>query len=121
MSLSSNNNKTPNLQFENKHAKILYEISLLMNIYIPLAAHFMYINGIRQSVDIQRFMLELFDLCNTKFKRERNVDIYNKIYETALSVVNKSKNPDKPLWEKNLIRGRNTTTHAKDSVNDVIT
>ena len=120
MSLSSNNNKTPNLQFENKHAKILYEISLLMNIYIPLAAHFMYINGIRQSVDIQRFMLELFDLCNTKFKRERNVDIYNKIYETALSVVNKSKNPDKPLWEKNLIRGRNTTIHAKDSVNDVI-
>ena len=120
MSLSSNNNKTPNLQFENKHAKILYEISLLMNIYIPLAAHFMYINGIRQSADIQRFMLELFDLCNTKFKRERNVDIYNKIYETALSVVNKSKNPDKPLWEKNLIRGRNTTTHAKDSVNDVI-
>lgn len=120
MSLSSNNNKTPNLQFENKHAKILYEISLLMNIYIPLAAHFMYIHGIRQSADIQKFMLQLFDLCNTKYKQERNVDIYNKIYETALSVVNKSKNPDKPLWEKNMIRGNNTTTHAKDSVYDVI-
>lgn len=120
MNLSSNNNKTPNLQFENRHAKILYEISLLMNIYIPLATHYMYIHGIHKSEDIQTFMLELFDLCNTKFKRERNVDMYNKMYETALSVVNKSKNPDKPLWGKNLIRGNNTTTHTVDSVYDVI-
>ena len=29
MHLSSNNNKTPNLQFEDRHAKILYEISLM--------------------------------------------------------------------------------------------
>ena len=34
MTLSSNNNKTPNLQFENIHAKVLYEISLMMNMYI---------------------------------------------------------------------------------------
>lgn len=120
MSLSSNNNKTPNLQFENRHAKILYEISLLMNIYIPLATHYMYIHGIRQSEDIHKFMLKLFDMCNTKYKQERNIDIYNKIYETALSVVNKSKNPDKLLWDKNLIRGNNTTTHTKDSVYDII-
>ena len=39
MKLSSNNNKTPNLQFNNSHAKVLYEISLLTNIYIPLATH----------------------------------------------------------------------------------
>lgn len=120
MSLSSNNNKTPNLQFENRHAKILYEISLLMNIYIPLATHYMYIHGIRRSEDIQKFMLKLFDLCNTKYKAERNIDIYNKIYETATSVTNKSKNSDKKLWDKNLIRGYNTTTHIKDSVYDII-
>ena len=120
MRLSSNNNKTPNLQFENKHAKILYKISLLMNIYIPLATHYMYIHGIKQSGDVQRFMLRLFDMCNSKYKDEEGVDIYNKIYETALSVVNKSKNPDKILWEKNQIRGNNPTTHTKDSVCDVI-
>lgn len=120
MNLRSNNNKTPHLQFENRHAKILYEISLLMNMYIPLAAHYMYIHGINQSVDIQKFMLKLFDMCNSKYKDERNIDVYNKIYETAASVVNKSKNTDKLLWEKNLIRGYNTTTHTKDSVYDVI-
>jgi hypothetical protein len=55
-----------------------------------------------------------------KYEEERGIYIYNKLYETATSVVNKSKNPDQLLWEKNLIRGNNTTTHTKDSVIDVI-
>ena len=120
MRLSSNNSKTPNLQFENKHAKILYKISLLTNMYIPLATHYMYIHMIKQSMDIQEFMLELFSLCVDKYLDEEGVDIYNKLYETATSVVNKSKNPDKHLWDKNAIRGINTTTHTRESVIDII-
>ena len=118
--LSSNGGKTPNLQFEDKHAKILYEISLYMNMYIPLATHYMYIHMIKKSEDIQDFMLELFTLCADKYVQEQNIDIYNKIYETATSVVNKSKNPDRNLWEKNAIRGTNTTTHTKVSVIEII-
>ena len=121
MNLKSNNNyKTQNLQFEDKHAKILYEVSLLMDMYIPLVAHFMYLNGISKSEDIRKYMLYLFDLCEIKYKEERNVDIYNKIYEIALNVTDKSKGPDKILWEKNLIRGENPTTHTKHSVIDII-
>lgn len=120
MQLSSNNNKTPNLQFENKHAKVLYEISLMMNMYIPLATHYMYIHLIKKSADIQDFMLRLFDLCVIKYEEERGIYIFDKMYETATSVVNKSKNPDRILWSKNAIRGVNTTTHTKDSVIDVI-
>lgn len=119
MKLSSNN-KTPNLQYEDKHAKILYKISLISNMYIPLATHYMYIHMIKQSTDIQEFMLELFSLCVDKYIDEEGVNIYNKLYETATSVVNKSKNPDKYLWDKNAIRGTNTTTHTKDSVIDII-
>lgn len=120
MKLSSNNNKTPNLQFNNNHAKVLYEISLFMNMYIPLATHYMYIHGIRFSDKIEEFLLTLFDMLMVKYEEERGIYIYDKLYETAVSVVNKSKNPDKILWEKNLIRGNNTTTHTKDSVIDII-
>ena len=120
MKLSSNNNKTPNLQFNNKHAKVLYEISLLTNMYIPLATHYMYIHFIKNSQDIQDFMLQLFDMCMVKYEEERGIYIYNKLYETATSVVNKSISVDKVLWQKNLIRGNNPTTHVKDSVEDII-
>ena len=120
MHLSSNNNKTPNLQYEDRHAKILYEISLLMNMYIPLATHYMYIHFIKKGPDVQQFMLELFDLCVAKYEEEDGIYIYDKLYETSLSVVNKSKNPDKPLWDKNAIRGISATTHTQDSVFDVV-
>lgn len=120
MNLSSNNNKTPNLQFTNQHAKILYQISLMSNMYIPLSTHYMYIHGIKHSSDIQDFMLELFSMCVQKYIDEEGVNIYNKLYETSTSVVNKSKNPDKHLWEKNAIRGINTTSHTKEAIYDII-
>lgn len=120
MKLSNNGGKTPNLQFTNKHAKILYEISLMMNMYIPLATHYMYVHFIKKSPEVHDFMLELFDMCSYKYEVEENIDIYNKIYETSTSVVNKSRNPNKQLWDKNLIRGNNTTTHTKEAVNDII-
>ena len=120
MKLSSNNNKTPNLQFNNSHAKVLYEISLLTNIYIPLATHYMYIHFIKGSKDVQEFMLALFDLCMTKYEEERGIYIYDKLYETATSVVNKSVGVDRILWQKNLIRGHNPTTHIRESIVDII-
>lgn len=120
MKLKSNGNKTPNLQFCDSHAKILYEISLLMNMYIPLCSHYCYIHFIKKSSEVQDFMLSLFDMCVIKYEEEQDIYIYEKIYETCVSIVNKSKNADKILWQKNVIRGVNTTTHILESVNDTI-
>ena len=120
MKLSTNNNRTPNLQFNNEHAKVLYEISLMTNIYIPLATHYMYIHGIKTSYEIQRIMLSLFDLAMAKFEDERGIYIYDKLYEMATSVTNKSIATDRVLWNKNLIRGNNPTTHIHETVNEII-
>lgn len=117
MSINSKNTKTPNLQFTNRHAKILYEISLFMNIYIPLATHFMCIRCIKDAPD---FMLELFDLCANSYIEEQGVYIYNKLYEMAVSTTNSSKSTDKILWAKNKIRGNNPTTHSMDATKEII-
>ena len=118
--LSSNNNRTPNLQFNDKHAKVLYEISLLMNMYIPLATHFMYVHFIKLKADIQGIMLRLFDLCVAKYEQERGIYIYEKLYEMATSVINKSISVDKQLWQKNLIRQNNPTTHIRDTIIEIV-
>lgn len=116
MKLSNNNNKTPHLQYCDRHAKILYEISLLMNMYIPLVSHFMYIHMIKIKPEIERLLLRVFDLCIVKYEIERGIFIYEKLYETALSVTNKSISVDKIIWAKNLIRANNPTTHVRESV-----
>lgn len=120
MKLGNNGGKTPNLQFDNAHAKILYEISLISNIYIPLATHYMYLHFIKKSEDIKELLRALFDLCVNKYEVRDGIDIYNKLYEIEYSITNKSKSTDKALWEKNMIRGNNPTTHVKDSLNDII-
>lgn len=120
MKLSSNNNRTPNLQFNDDHAKVLYEISLLSNMYIPLISHYMYIHGIKDSDNVHDIIFRLFDLCVVKYEEERGIYIYDKLYETETSVVNKSISIDKQLWEKNLIRGNNPTTHVYDAINEII-
>lgn len=78
MHLSSNNGKTPNLQFCNYHAKLLYEISLLMNMYIPLASHYYHIHMMKKIEPIQNFMLRLFDACIIKYEEENHIYLYDK-------------------------------------------
>ena len=114
--LTTNYRNTVNmaLEYNNKHCKILMEISLLINLIIPLLTHFIYVNNIK---DPNTFLLEIFD----KLLHKYDVDIYNKLYETAISIISKSADHDDVrLWELQDIRSKNKTTHAMESVINII-
>ena len=114
LSVSYKNVINPALQYDNKHCKILMEISILMDLMIPLITHFIYVNNIKDPND---FILEIFDVLLHKY----DVDIYNKLYETAISIISKSADHDDVgLWEQQDIRSKNKTTHAMESVINII-
>lgn len=112
LELSYKNKKEPGLQYTDKHGSMMMRISLIMNILIPLVGHFVY----RRKLATNIFILEVFDKVIHMFD---DVDIYNKLYETSNSSVNRSKRHH-PLWQKQDIRGKNTTIHALDSVTNII-
>lgn len=112
--LKYRNVKTPGLQYTDKHGRILMEISLLMNMIIPLLTHFIHVNKIQTVTD---FLLEIFD---NLLHMHEDVDIYNKLYETATSNINRSRDGNPILYNMQNIRGRNATTHSVDSVNNII-
>jgi len=112
LSLKYKNKKDPCLQYTNKHGYIMMEMSLMMNLIIPLLTHFIYTKKINDS---NKFLLEAFDLIISKF----GMDLYSKLYETSLTNINKNKDKN-PIWNKQDIRGINTTTHAIDSVENII-
>ena len=107
--------KTPSLQYTDKHGKILMEISLLMNMFIPLLVHYM---SKRQIVHVKDFLLRAFDMIFIKYEDE--VDVYSKLYETSISSINKNADTHSVLWSMQNIRGKNTTTHSVSAVNDII-
>ena len=84
-----------------------------MNMIIPLATHFIYVNKI---LNANEFLLWIFDSIISM----TDVDIYNKFYETSSSNVNRSAKKHERLWNKQDIRGKDTVTHSLESVQNII-
>lgn len=115
LNLNYENNKNPGLQYNNRHGTILMEISLLMNIVIPLLTHFIYKH---KDMVIKDFLLYIFNIIIDLYSDE--VDIYSKLYETSITNINKNRDNHEPLWLRQTIRGKNTTTHAIYTVTNII-
>lgn len=113
LSLSYTNDRNPSLQYNDAHGLILMKISVLVNMVIPLAVHFVHNNKI---YNVNDFLLEVYD----KIIHIFDVDIYSKLYETAMTNTVKNKNNNKPLWEMQDIRGKNVTTHSLYSVDNIL-
>lgn len=106
--------KNPVLQYNDEHALALMEISILMVILIPLLTHFIYKNNV---VNVKTFLLETFDKL---IFMHSSIDIYSKLYETVMSIVNRSAEPHKVLWGMQAIRGKNPSTLGIYTVNNII-
>lgn len=107
------NDKNPALQYADKHAKILMWMSLLMNMVIPLASHYVLINEIQ---DVDQFLLEVFEA----IMELTDVDIISKLYETSNSNITRNAKSHQGLFALQDIRGRNTTTLSMDSLENII-
>ena len=108
------NKKQPVLQYNDSHGKLLMELSFLFNMVYPLLTHFLYV---KQPVDVDtdEFIMEMYDYILDLY----DVDIYNKLYDTSSTNINKHKNSH-PIWEKQDIRGKNVTTHSLYTVENII-
>jgi hypothetical protein len=109
-----NNNSA--ICYTNRHAKLLMRISMLMNMIIPLACHFMYM---RSSEDDNNFILTICDIL-LNIELYSDVDLYNKLYETAITNVNTSYKRDTGLWDQQDIRSKNVTTHALSCIDNIL-
>ena len=107
-------NISESLQYTNDHAKMLLEISILMDCAIPLTIHFAHVNRI---TDIDDFILDVYDIILQRFPA---ADIFSKLYTTSYSNVSKSEYKNAILWAKQDVRGKDVATPSLESVNNII-
>lgn len=111
--LAAKKKKTPEgLKYDDRHGKILFKVSLIINLLIPLITHFMFKKRI---ADYDDFILKIYDSILSMF----SIDIYNKIYETAITLIS-SNAKQNPIWNNQSIRGINVTLHATYAVNNIL-
>ena len=91
----------------------MMKVSVLMNCMIPLICHFMYARGILNSTE---FILTVYD---TLFMIT-DIDIYNKLYETATSNIQRTAKRNQTIWAMQDIRGISPTSHATQSCLNII-
>lgn len=84
-----------------------------MNCMIPLLCHFMFARNISNSTE---FLLSVYDILIDLY----DVDIYNKLYETAISNVLRTAKRNQTIWNMQDIRGINTSIHSLQSVQNVL-
>lgn len=114
LNLSYKNQRNPSLQYSDKHGKIMMKMSVMMNCIIPLVCHFMYIKNITNSTD---FLLKVYDiLINDLY----DIDLYNKLFETVISTINRSAKRNQTMWNMQDIRGIDTTIHSLQSVQNIL-
>lgn len=91
----------------------MMKLSVLMNCMIPLMCHFMHQRGVTNSME---FLLSIYDVLIDLY----DVDIYNKLYETAISNVLRTAKRNQGIWNMQDIRGINTSIHSLQSVQNVL-
>lgn len=113
--LQYKNKNNPSLEYNDKHASILMEMSLYMKFIIPIITHFIHKKKITNT---KKFLLFIYDEI---FSMQSNVvDMYAKLYETTNSNIKSNKNSNSVLWDKQSIRGNNITIQSIETVDDII-
>jgi hypothetical protein len=119
LDLNYKNNKSPVLEYNNFHAKILLKVSVMQNMMIPLITHFI----TKKKIDpqnIKAVLLEAFDKLFKMSEKVYNVNLGSKIFETTSSNVTKNISNNGTLWDMQPIRGRNATTHSIETLENII-
>ena len=114
LTLSYSNKKNPSLQYTDEHAILILKISILMNMMIPLLCHFMKVRRIRGTTD---FLMEIY---STLLHINPDIDIYAKLYETAITNVERVARKNIALFDRQDIRGLNTTIHSINCVTNIV-
>ena len=72
-----------------------------------------------RSCNDDMFILSIYDIL-LNIPIYSDVDIYSKLYETAITNVQTSYKRDTGLWEQQDIRAKNITTHALSSIENIL-
>jgi hypothetical protein len=129
LELNYKNKANEALQYCDRHGKYLMEISIFQNILIPLLMHFVYKNKLSTSTNtvnkiiftVYNWLFDVYKDYNVMAKRGlQPADIFQKLYETAITTMNAHYKTNKILWEMSSIRGFCPTINANDAIDIVI-
>lgn len=128
LDLNYKNKSNEGLQYNNNHGRYFMEMSLFMNMLIPLIMHFVYRNRITSTEKIHEIIFTVYnwlfevyvDFDKMSSRGLKPADMYAKLYETANTTMQSHYKTNKILWTISEIRGYSPTINSNDAINTTI-
>lgn len=97
--------------FNHEHIKNLYQISLMIKLFLPIALHYATIQKYKSTSDIKILINKIAEKMFVLNSQKTNIDLYTKIYILITKIVETSEKSDSLGWSRQEIFGE-----TKDSV-----
>lgn len=95
------------MEFTNEHGKILFRVSLGINLLVPLLNHYLYVTNNNEKI-LFNYFVPLFDALS-----DPGVDLINKLSNYVLKKIHVNFEGNKTAWEqRNMLGQQNYLEHA---------
>ena len=118
LKLNYKNNSNQALQYNDTHGRIFMEISVFMNMLIPLISHFVYKEKMTSSQEIDELFHTIYQFLFDRYID--TVDLKAKLFETANTTIARDQRSNKDLWDKSEIRGMDISVNSLDAVDTLV-
>lgn len=105
--------------FHDKHFKILYLISCMSRLVIPMATHYVY--NRKNLNDIKGFFMDLFLALFKLAQAGTNTNIYAKLKLNVRRSINKTTYTDAPMWDRMRILSTIPESVLEETMEKIIT
>lgn len=105
--------------FQDRHYKILYLISTMSRLIIPITTHYIY--NRKDLSDINGFIMNVFQALFKLAETGTNIDVYAKLHLFVQRAINKTTYTDAVMWDRLKILGTTPDGVIEDTMNKLIT
>lgn len=108
----------PGTTFKDRHYKMLYQISSMSRLIIPLMTHYIYSYNLP---DPNKFIMDFFMSLFKLVESGTDINIYAKLYLFVLKSINKTLYTDAVMWDRLKILGVTPQNSCEETMNKLIT
>jgi len=117
----------PGTTFMDRHYKILYQVSNMSRLIIPLITHYIHnfpevvVDGERKPLDTNQFLMDMFANLFSCVQQGSYIDTFQKLHVYIQRAVQKTLYTDAVMWDRLMILGTTPEIVTEDTMNKIIT
>lgn len=91
--------------FTHEHIKTLYQISIMIQLFLPMTLHYLTTNKCSTTNEIKYFINEVVEEIFKIIKQSKNMDLYSKLYVFVAKMVRDTEKSDRLGWVRQSMFG----------------